>query len=118
MFQKLENSKSEMFASWSEEQTTVISSHSTLCYEALMCGVPVIFYRPTRLDVPPMITSKLGLAPEFRDPDALGESLKLWNANEEHKKLGKTLARLKRRQLFVNDGTAKAKILGIVKGII
>lgn len=93
----------------------VTSSHSTLLYEALYYGTPVVSLRPgNSVHPPPLYADELGLSLLFGQRQALTEYLAKMDPAVERNRLLKAKQDLLARQVFYSDGQATRRVAEIV----
>jgi hypothetical protein len=86
------------------------SSHSTVIYEALYHGTPVISLRPDGSWLSPMHTDRLGLSLLFCQLDLLSEYLRKMEPTAERRRLLDAKQKLLAKHLFFSDGEATRRV--------
>lgn len=88
----------------------VVTSHSTLVYEALHHGTPCISFRPGGTNLPPLITDRLKLAPVFTGVDGLRNYLSKMDVAVERQRILDKRRSFIQEKIFFNDGMATARV--------
>lgn len=96
----------------------VVTSHSTLVYEALHHGTPCISFRPGGSSLPPLITESLKLSPVFTSVDELRHYLDEMDVLAEQQRLMTQRKRLIEDRIFFNDGMATARVAGEISSML
>lgn len=91
------------------------SSHSTVIYEALYHGTPVISLRPDGSWLSPMHTDQLGLSLLFGQSDLLSEYFTKMDPIAERRRLLEAKQQLLAKQLFFSDGEATRRVTETVR---
>lgn len=92
----------------------VAGSHSTLLYEALYHGTPVVSLRPVNNCLSSGQTDKLGLSLPFEHPGLLAEYLAKMNPKAERFRLLKEKQVLLAKRIFFSDGEATRRVTDIL----
>lgn len=93
----------------------VASSHSTVIYEALYHGTPVISLRPDGGWLSPMHTDQLKLSLLFDQLDLLSEYFKKMDPIAERRRLLNAKQQLLAKHLFFSDGEATRRVIETVR---
>lgn len=96
----------------------VVSSHSTLMYEALYHCTPCLSLRPGASDEPPPMDNSHGLLRQCFDADSLRRYLALFDPAAARAKLRQRKKRLMNQQLFFSLGGATAAVAGAARGML
>ena len=89
----------------------VVTSHSTIIYEALHYEIPCISYRPRGYKLAPLITERIGLCPTFTDEDSLITYLCVLNLAVEKQRLSELRKQFLVNEIFFNDGMATSRVI-------
>lgn len=95
----------------------VVTSHSTVAYEALHCGTPCVFYRPGAAQVDPLVTERVHLSPTFTDLEALRAFLKSFDSGVERVRIASLREELLKSRVFFSDGKATERVLNLITSI-
>jgi hypothetical protein len=96
----------------------LVTSHSTLTYEALHYGTPCVSLRPGGGCANPLVIEELGLAPCFGDVESLKSYLSAFDPASARRALGQQRRELRRRGLFFSDGHATERVLDEVLTLV
>lgn len=96
----------------------VVTSHSTLVYEALHHGVPCISFRPGGANLPPLITDRLKLAPAFTGVSGLRDYLSKMDVAAERQWILEKRRSLIQEKIFFNDGMATARVASEIRSML
>jgi hypothetical protein len=89
----------------------LVTSHSTLAYEALYFGTPCISLRPTKKEIKPYWIEESGLSPIFNDAESLSRYLMSNGPEAQRQKNMFTKKRLLKEGSIFSDGYATKKVL-------
>lgn len=95
----------------------VVTSHSTLAYEALYHCTPCISFRPGGGRLEPFITNEIGLTKLIESEEQLKLYLAQFDPDREKQKLLTAKARLRQEQMFFSDGRAAERVLAVLEQI-
>ena len=96
----------------------LVTSHSTLAYEALYFGTPCLSFRPTGQNIMSLWIEEVGLAPLFQDSETLGHYLKTVNLAKERLRLDMLREELTAAGMFFSDGSATERVVKQVLRIL
>lgn len=89
----------------------VVTSHSTVVYEALYYGTPCISFRPGGDVAGPLITDSMGLSKSFTNETGFKQYLQKTDFENERNILRQRKQDLIEQRLFFSDGNATARVL-------
>jgi hypothetical protein len=89
----------------------VVSSHSTVAYEALHYATPCITFRPGGFGMPPLIFEHDGLCPAFTGHGELRDFLGRVDLPAERVRLQRLRAQLSAQKVFFSDGRATERVV-------
>ncbi len=89
----------------------VVTSHSTVVYEALYYGTPCVSFRPGAEAVGPLITDSLGLSKSFTDEADFKQYLQNTDLETERTRLLQQKQEMIEQRIFFSNGKATARVL-------
>lgn len=96
----------------------VVSSHSTVTYEALHYGTPCISLRPGGKNLATLVTDDLGLSRVFHDKETFKEFLSDAQVMQLRKELYHHRAELRASGTFFSGGFATKRVVDAIFGVI
>lgn len=96
----------------------VVTSHSTLAYEASYFGTPCISLRPGAESLPRTWSDDIGLSQVFHDVDSLRQYLRLHDPGAERQRVLRLKKELAADGLFFSDGQATVRVVSEIVGLL
>jgi hypothetical protein len=96
----------------------LVTSHSTVMFEALYFGTPCISIRPGGRTLPPLVTEGIKLSRTFFELDALRRYLARFDPKAERQALLHKKTALIAEGLFFNDGAATARVTREIRSML
>lgn len=96
----------------------LVSSHSTVAYEALYEATPCLSVRPKGRADPAFILDGLGLCPLFFDEESLSAFLAKADWKKERRRIETEKERLAKEGVFFSDGQATRRIVSFLERIL
>ena len=96
----------------------LVTSHSTLAYEALYFGMPCISLRPAMESVMRLWIDDAGLSQVFQDADSLRQYLAASDPAAERQRVLRLKRELGAGGLFFSDGQATGRVVNEVAGLL
>lgn len=96
----------------------VVTSHSTLAYEASYFGTPCISLRPDAESLPRTWSDDIGLSQVFHDVDSLRQYLRLHDPASERQRVLRLKKELVAGGLFFSDGQATTRVVNEIIGLL
>lgn len=104
----------ERGSSFLQAMDFVVTSHSTVAYEALHCGTPCVFYRPGAARLDPLVTERVRLSPTFTHIEALRVFLRSFDSVAERVRIASLRKELLKSRVFFSDGKATERVLDVI----
>jgi hypothetical protein len=101
-----------------KEADYLVTSHSTLAYEALYFGTPCISLRPAVGQVMRLWIEDAGLSHVFQDSESLRLYLASRNPEAERQRILRLKRELSAARLFFSDGQATKRVMNEVTGLL
>lgn len=96
----------------------VVTSHSTVIYEALQLDTPCISFRPDGHALDTLVTERLSLSPTFTDVDGLCVYLRNIDSHAERRRLSEVRRSCIQNNVFYNDGKATDRVTNEIRRML
>lgn len=96
----------------------LVTSHSTLAYQALYFGTPCISLRPTTKNGMQLWVDEIGLSRVFSDAESLGRYLAISDPINERQRVLDLKRELSTYGLFFSDGQATKRVLNEIAQVL
>jgi len=96
----------------------VVTSHSTVIYEALYYGTPCVSFRPGGDVIEPLVTDYLGLSKSFTNEADFKLYMQNNNFRKERILLRQQKKKLMKQNIFFSDGKATSRVLKEITNLL